>query len=86
MAALEKYIGQAALCGADAFIVSDIGTLRLVKRLAPQADIHISTQTGVTNYETANACYEMGAKRVVPARELSLDELRLMRKKNAAGA
>lgn len=79
MSALEEFIGQASLCGADAFIVSDIGTLRLVKRLAPKADIHISTQAGVTNYETANAYFEMGAKRVIPARELSLDELKLMR-------
>lgn len=81
MGALSEHIKQAALCGADAFIVSDIGTLRLAKRIAPETDIHISTQAGVTNYETAEAYYEMGAKRVIPARELSLDELQIMREK-----
>ena len=84
MAELSGHIRRSALCGVDAFIVSDIGTLRLVKRLAPETDIHISTQAGVTNYETAAAYYEMGAKRVIPARELSLSELRIMREKTPA--
>ncbi len=75
---LENFIKNCAVCCPDAFIVSDIGSMRLVKRLAPGIDIHISTQAGVTNYETATAYYEMGAKRVIPARELSLSELRLM--------
>ena len=76
---IEAFLPQAADCGIDAFIATDFGTLRILKRVAPDVEVHISTQAGVTNYETANAFYELGAKRVIPARELSLDEIRRMR-------
>ncbi len=79
--ALPPYLCQAAEAGVDAMIVSDLGTLSLVKRVIPQMEIHISTQTGIVNYETANVLHEMGAKRVVLARELSLSEIAEIRRR-----
>lgn len=76
---MEAFLPKAEACGVDAFIATDFGTLRLIRRVTPNMEIHISTQAGITNYETANAFYELGAKRVIPARELSLRELREMR-------
>lgn len=61
--------------GIDAVIVADLGLLALVRRYAPDMEIHMSTQMGIVNYETANALYHMGVKRVVLARELSLEEI-----------
>ncbi len=67
--------------GVDGIIASDIGTMGLVKKYAPKAELHVSVQSGVVNYVTANAFYDMGAKRVVVARELSLDEIAEIRAK-----
>lgn len=61
--------------GADAVIVADFGTMNMVKKYAPHTDMHISVQSGISNYATASAFYDMGAKRVVLARELTLDEI-----------
>ena len=60
----------------DAFIVSDFGIFRMAQSLCPDVSIHISTQTNSTNYETFRFWYSLGAKRVVCARELSLEEIR----------
>ncbi len=65
----------------DAIIASDIGTISLIKKYAPTPELHVSVQSGICNYVTANAFYEMGAKRVVLARELSLDEIKEIREK-----
>ena len=65
--------------GVDGVIVSDIGVMAMAKRYAPDVEIHISTQAGVCNYATARELYNMGAKRVVLARELSLDEIKTIR-------
>ena len=65
----------------DAMIISDMGVLSIVKKLAPQMEIHISTQTGIVNHAAANAMYDMGAKRVVLARELSIEEIAEIRAK-----
>ncbi len=73
-----KYVSD---IGVDALIIADMGVLSLAKKYAPDTEIHISTQAGVVNYQTANALYEMGAKRIVTARELSLDEIRTIRDK-----
>ncbi len=67
--------------GVDALIITDIGVLQLAKKYAPKVEIHISTQAGITNYAAANAFYEMGAKRIVTAREISLDEIAEIRAK-----
>lgn len=65
----------------DALIVADLGMISMAKTYAPDLPLHISTQLGVVNYETARVLHEMGAKRVVLARELSLEEIRTIREK-----
>ena len=64
----------------DAILVSDPGIFMLVKKILPEMEIHISTQANNTNYLTYNFWYGLGAKRVVAARELSLEEISLIRK------
>lgn len=78
---LPQYLKDTAACGVDAFIISDIGVMMLARRVAPQVEIHISTQAGVVNYLTARELYGLGAKRVVLARELSLEEIAEIRAK-----
>lgn len=75
IAHLPDFLKFVENAGADAIIASDIGTIGLIKKYAPNIDLHISVQSGIVNYETANAFYNMGAKRVVLARELSLEEI-----------
>lgn len=65
----------------DALIVADLGTLGLAAKYAPHCALHISTQLGVVNFATAAMLHEMGASRVVLARELSLDEIADIRAK-----
>lgn len=78
---LEPFVRDAVSAGVDALIVNDIGVFMLVKKYAPDIDIHISTQAGIVNYASANAFYEMGAKRVVLAREMTLEEIAELRAK-----
>lgn len=78
---LPEFLKYAQDIGIDAFIIADIGVMALAKKYAPNVDIHMSTQVGIVNYQTANALYEMGAKRIVTARELSLDEIKTIRDK-----
>lgn len=76
-----EYVKFVEEIGVDACIANDIGVLSLIKKYAPNLEIHISTQAGIVNYQTANAFYEMGARRVVLARELSLEEIKEIRAK-----
>ncbi len=78
---LSAFIKEAAVAGVDAFIIADVGVLRLAKKYAPQVDVHISTQAGVANYAAARMFYELGASRVVLARELALEEISQLRAK-----
>ncbi len=68
-------------CGVDALILADLGAFRLAEQYAPRCERHVSTQVSVTNYNTANAWFDLGAKRVVLARELSLDEIAEIRRR-----
>lgn len=77
----RQFIEEAVDCGVDAVIVADLGLLSLVKKYAPDMEIHMSTQTGIVNYVTANELYNMGAKRIVTARELSIEEIAEIRAK-----
>lgn len=77
----QQFIEEAVDCKVDALITTDLGVLSMIKQFAPSMEIHISTQAGVVNYAAANAFYNMGAKRVVLARELSLDEIAEIRAK-----
>ncbi len=77
----EGFIKSAQDCGVDAVIVADLGLLSLIKKYTPDMEIHMSTQTGIVNYETAIQLYNMGVKRAVLARELSLEEIAEIRAK-----
>ena len=67
--------------GVDAVIVADLGAFTLAGRYAPHCERHISTQVSICNYETARAWYDLGATRVILARELNLEEIRTIREK-----
>lgn len=72
---LSEYARYLELIGVDGVIVSDIGALSIVKEVAPKLPIHISTQANTTNASAVKAWKSLGAVRVVPARELSLNEI-----------
>ena len=67
--------------GVDAIILADMGTMALAGRYAPNVERHISTQASIVNYQSACAWHDLGAKRVILARELSLDEIGEIRAK-----
>ncbi len=78
---LPEFLQFAQSTGVDAFIVADFGVLRMAKKYAPTVSVHISTQAGIMNYATANAFYELGADRVVLAREMTLEDIGELRVK-----
>jgi putative protease len=73
--AFPAFLAEAQAAGVDAVIVADLGLLSMIRTYAPNLEIHMSTQTGIVNYATANMLYDLGVRRVVLARELSLDEI-----------
>ena len=75
LAAAEKYFGELSGIRPDALIISDPALFMMAKRICPEIDLHISTQANNTNYGTFLFWHQLGAKRVVAARELSLKEL-----------
>jgi putative protease len=79
---LEKFILELASLPhkVDAAIVADAGVFALLKKLYPELELHISTQAGVVSSADCRFWYEQGAKRVVLAREISLDEIKQIRK------
>ena len=80
-AALPAYLEQLQDAGVDALILADLGAFTLAGKYAPRCARHISTQQSVANYECATAWYDLGAQRVVLARELNLEEIRTIREK-----
>ena len=78
---MPEFLEQAQDCGVDAFIIADLGVMSLAHKYAPKVEQHVSTQAGIVNYQTAQVLYDMGAKRVVLARELSLDDIAEIRAK-----
>ena len=77
--ALEQFLNDIKNAGIDALIVADLGVMQLVKRILPSTEIHISTQAGIVSAEAALAYVALGARRIVLARELTLDEIRAIR-------
>ena len=75
----EEYFEELKSYGPDAMIISDPGIFCIAKRVTPKIDIHISTQANNTNYGTYRFWHELGVRRVVSARELSLGEIREIR-------
>lgn len=76
---LPAFLSFCGEAGVDAFIISDLGVLSLAKEYAPQVARHVSTQTGIVNYAAARACYDLGASRIVLAREVPLQEIKEIR-------
>ena len=76
---LKSFIKQLAEAEADAVIVGDLGAMAVVKEVAPNLDIHISTQASVANTEAAIQYAKLGAKRIILAREMSLAQIKTLR-------
>src|SRR5574344_1088401 len=76
---LPEYIKYLDSIKVDALIVADIGVMKIIQQVAPNMEIHISTQANITNKYTAKAFADMGAKRLILARELSIDEVKEIR-------
>ena len=80
-AKLPQWLETIDSLGVDAAIIADLGVFRMAEKYAPHVKRHISTQAGVTNYEAARAWHDLGADRVILARELSLREVAELRAK-----
>ena len=78
---LEEYLRQLQEDGVDALIVADAGIFQIARETIPEMELHLSTQASATNYRTVNFWHHQGAKRVVAARELSLEEIRQLKEK-----
>ena len=78
---LPAYLEQLDSAGVDALIVADLGAFMLAGKYAPHCERHISTQQSIANYECAQSWFDLGATRVVLARECSLEEIRTIRQK-----
>ena len=81
IAALPPYLEQLDSAGVDALILADMGAFTLAGKYAPHCQRHISTQQSIANNECAKAWHDLGAQRVVLARELNLNEIREIRAK-----
>ena len=81
VARLPQWLALLEEAGADAVILADVGVLALAKRYAPSVKIHVSTQASVVNYQAAAAWHDLGADRIILARELSLSEIAEIRAK-----
>ena len=80
-AALPAWLEQLDAAGADALILADLGAFTLAGKYAPHCERHISTQQSIANYVCAQSWFDLGATRVVLARELSLREIITIREK-----
>lgn len=76
---VEAYFHELKEIGPDALIISDPGVFQIAREICPEIEVHISTQANNTNYRTYRFWHSLGAKRVVSARELSMEELRELR-------
>ena len=81
IANLPPYLEQLDSAGVDSLIIADLGAFTLAGRYAPHCQRHVSTQQSIANYACAQAWFDLGASRVVLARELHLGEIAEIRKK-----
>lgn len=79
LAGVRRYFEELREIGPDALIISDPGVFAIAREVLPEMELHISTQANNTNYGTYRFWHQLGAKRVVSARELSLQEIRQIR-------
>ena len=82
---LPAHLERLDAAGVDALILADLGAFTMAGKYAPHCQRHISTQQSIANYATAQAWYDLGASRVVLARELSLEEVREIRRRVSPG-
>ncbi len=80
IAQFESFVNEIRPMGFDAVLIADLGLFGMMRSLAPEIPIHVSTQANNVNYKSAQMWHEMGAKRVVLAREMSLAEIAEIRK------
>lgn len=80
LAAVADYIQFLDRIGVDAILISDLGLFSIAKSIVSRAQLHVSTQANVTNWRAVNAWHDLGADRIVLARELSLDEIKCIRR------
>ena len=80
-AALPAYLEQLDAAGVDALILADLGAFTLAGKYAPRCERHISTQQSIANYVCAQSWFDLGARRVVLARELSMQEILTIRER-----
>jgi len=73
---LPEYVAKLKKLDLDAVIISDPGILKIIKNIIPEMEIHLSTQANTTNYAAVNFWYEQGVRRIILARELSLEEIK----------
>ncbi|HUT22423.1 MAG TPA: U32 family peptidase C-terminal domain-containing protein [Candidatus Bipolaricaulota bacterium] len=78
---LEKYLLELKKIKPDALIVSDPGVLTLIKEIWPEAEIHLSTQANCTNWRAAKFWFDQGVKRIILAREVTLDQIKEIHEK-----
>jgi len=78
---LKKHLRNLKNNPPDAFIISDLGVVEMVKKILPKAKIHLSTQANTTNWQAAKVWHKMGIKRIVLARELNLEEIKEIHRK-----
>ena len=81
LADLPEYILYLDKIGVDAVICADLGVISIVRRIAPNLDVHVSTQANITNSEAAKVFVDMGVKRLVLAREMTLEEIKELKSK-----
>lgn len=79
---LPEYVAKLKELDLDAVIISDPGVLKIVKNIIPEMEVHLSTQASTTNYAAVNFWYEQGVRRIILARELSLEEIKEIIKKS----
>lgn len=85
IAQYEEFLKKYMEAGFDAVILSDLGMFQLTREIAPNLEIHVSTQANNVNFKSAESWYKMGAKRVILAREMSFDEIAEIREKTPEG-
>ena len=85
VARLPGWLSDLDALGVDAIILADVGVLSLALKYAPHVERHISTQASIVNYQSARAWHDLGASRVILARELSLEEIKEIRAKTPPG-
>ncbi|MCK5123494.1 MAG: U32 family peptidase [Candidatus Pacebacteria bacterium] len=78
---LKKHLRTLRKNPPDALIVSDVGVVEIAKKILPNVDIHLSTQANTTNFEAAKFWFKQGIKRIVLAREVTLEEIKEIHQK-----